>query len=105
MWIALALTLLLLGCAAPAPTVEDVSASEVEDSKTVVTVRIHNRGGEGSAVLRVTVRESGSGDVVGREERAIEVKPEERLTISVEVHLPEDVTDVQAEAEARYPPD
>lgn len=98
------LALALVACLGPKPVVEDVSTSDVQDHKTTVSVAVRNTGaGDGPISVTVTVRDV-SGEVVGREERSLEVRPHERVVIAIEVELPEDVHEISAEAEVRYPP-
>lgn len=97
--------LTVLACGGPKPEVESVEASDVQDQATVVSVGVRNGGGDGQIRLSVTVKDRATGSVVGREQRTVEVKENERLRVAVEVHLPGGVDSVSAEAEARYPPD
>lgn len=97
------LALAFVGCLGPKPIVEGVSTSDVQDHKTTVSVAIRNTGsGDGPVSVTVTVRDA-SGAVVGRQERSLEVRPHERVLVAIEFDLPEDVRDVSAEAEVRYP--
>lgn len=96
----------LVGCLGPKPVVEEVSASDVQDRKTVVSVVVRNAGsGDGPISLSVTVRDRATGEVVGREERSVELEPRERIVVAIEIELPPGIEAVSAEADARYPPD
>lgn len=97
---------LLTACLGPKPQVESVSVEKDDQpGKANVTVVVVNTGGgDGSTSIAVTVRDS-SGGVVGRKDQSVELKPHERLTLVFELDVPEDAEGLQAEAEAKYPPD
>lgn len=99
------LALAVVACSGPKPKVESATAGQVQDNRTVVAVAIRNEAGEGAIRVIVTVKEKGSGRVVGREDRTVPVKDRERITVAVEVTVPDGVSEIEAEAEAKYPPD
>lgn len=101
-----ALVIALAACAGPKPVVESVAASDVTDHKTTVSVVVRNSSsGEGQVSIVVTVRDRVSGEVVGRDERSVELRARERIQIALELDLPPGIETVSADAEARYPPE
>lgn len=97
--------LLLAGCAGPRPEVRSAEVAPPQEGTAVVTVIVANRGGgDGQIELKVTLRD-GSGAVVAREERSLELQGKETVTVVMELRVPDGVQGLRVEAEAVYPPD
>jgi len=97
---------LFVACAGPRPAVERVETIPQGDGRLRVVVTLQNQNsGDGQVILTVTVRERASGVVVGREERPVDLRPRERVTLALDMVLSgSGGSEVIAEAEARYPP-
>lgn len=93
---------LVLAACGPDPKVLSVHADDPRDGKSVVTVEIENRGGEGTVDVRVTLRDQ-AGHVVGRGTESVELEGKEAVRIAIEVPVANGVTQVRGEAEATYP--
>lgn len=102
---ALLVTLLLAGCAGPRPEVRSAEVAPPAEGKAIVTVVVANRGGaDGQVELKVTLRD-GKGSVVGRDERPLELRGRETVTVVLELQVPDAAQGLRVEAEAVYPPD
>ena len=95
------LCLVLTACG-PDPKVLSVHADDPQDGKSVVTVEVENRGGDGTVDVRITLRDD-AGNVVGRDTQSVELGGKEKVRIAIEVPVANGVTHVRGEAEATYP--
>ena len=97
--------LVLAGCAGPRPEVRSAEVAPPVKGLSVVTVVVANRsGGEGQVELKVTLRD-GTGSVVAREERSLELQGNETVTLVMELRVPDGAQGLRVHAEAVYPPD
>jgi hypothetical protein len=101
----LAAALVLAACGGPGPVVDGTEIRPASDGGTLVVVALRNTtGGEGQVSLEVTLRDRTTGQAVGRAERAVSLRPRERLQVTVALR-PATAGDLVAEVRARYPPD
>jgi uncharacterized membrane protein len=94
---------LTTACLGPKPKVRSVEVGPPEDGKARVTVVVANEGnGDGQVEVEVTLRQDEK--VVARESTQASLKPRESITLVLELDVPDDAQDLDAEAEAHYPP-
>lgn len=99
------ITVTLAGCSGPLPEVRSADVAPPADGKAIVTVVVANRGsGDGQIELKVTLRD-GQGSVVARDERSLELRDRETVTVVLELQVPEDAQGLRIETEVVYPPD
>jgi hypothetical protein len=98
----LALALLAAaGCRGPRPWVVSSTQRPAAGGRLIIEAVIENAGGgEGQVAVEVTLRSKGT--VVERVEREVTMRPHERLTVLVPVHVATEGS-YQAEVTARYP--
>lgn len=102
---ALLVALILAGCRGPEPEVRSAEVAPAVEGKVTVTVVVANRGGgDGQVDVKLTLRD-GAGQIVAREDRTVELKGRDVLTLVVELQVPEGAEGLRVEAEAVYPPD
>ncbi len=99
------LALVLAACVGPKPEVRSAAVAPPKDGKAIVTVVVANRsGGDGHIEVKITLRDA-TGGVVAREEKSVELKGSETVTIVLEVRVPVGADGLSVDAEAIYPPD
>lgn len=104
-WLAIGASVLLAACSGPTPVVDGTEVRSESDGRTLVIVSLRNAGaGRGQVSLEVTLRDRPTGQVVGRTERGVPLRPRERVRVTVELR-PAATGDLVAEARARYPPE
>lgn len=97
--------LILAACSGPKPEVRSADVAPAVQGKATVTVVVENRGGgDGQVEVKLTLRDR-TGRTVAREERTVELKGREVVTLVVELEVPEGAEGLGVEAEAVYPPD
>ncbi|HUQ42347.1 MAG TPA: hypothetical protein VM052_07585 [Candidatus Limnocylindrales bacterium] len=96
--------LVTASCLGPKPQVRSAEVADPKEGKANVTVVIVNTGGgDGQVQVKITLKQGD--EVVGRAEQTTELKTRERITLVIEVDVPEDAKDLEVESEVHYPPD